>query len=136
MLFLMLTVMYWRAYFGVMANRSSMDEAATVTEKTQPTTIRLPGTVLEQAKELLASGVPGITTMSGLVAGALEAYMNMVRKEQIDHAFLRAAKDVRYQTLSREVNALFATTDRETISVEKKRTVESQEKVAASMRNA
>jgi hypothetical protein len=113
-----------------------MDDATTLTEKTQPTTVRLPGTVLEQARELLASGVPGITTMSGLVAGALEAYMNMFRKERIDRAFLRAAEDGQYQTLSREVNELFATTDRETISLENKRAVESQEKVAASMRHA
>jgi hypothetical protein len=119
-----------------MAYQASADDATSRKEKTQPTTVRLPGTLLEEAKELLASRVTGIATMSGLIAGALEAYIKMIRKEQIDRAFLRAAEDGQYQRLSREVNEMFAITDRETISLEKKQTVESRETVAASTRHA
>ena len=119
-----------------MAYQVSMDDATTRKEKTQATTVRLPGALLEEAKELLASGVTGIATMSGLIAGALEAYIKMIRKQQIDRAFLQAAEDGQYQRLSREVNEMFAITDRETISSEKKRAVESQETVAASTRHA
>jgi hypothetical protein len=119
-----------------MAYQASPDDATTRKGKTQPTTVRLPGTLLEQAQELLASGVTGIATMSGLIAGALEAYIKMIRKDQIDRAFLQAAEDGQYQRLSREVNDMFAITDRETISLEKKPTVESRETVAASTRRA
>ena len=119
-----------------MAYQVSTDDATTRKEKTQPTTVRLPGALLEETKELLASGITGITTMSGLIAGALEAYIKMIRKDQIDRAFLQAAEDGQYQRLSREVNDMFAITDRETISLEKKPTVESRETVAASTRRA
>lgn len=105
-------------------------------EKTQPTTVRLPGTLLEEAKELLESGVTGIATMSGLMKDALQTYLKMMRKQQIDLAFLQAAADSQYQRLSREVNAMFAISDRETMFGEKKQAVENRETAAASTRHA
>lgn len=119
-----------------MAYQVSTEDATTRNEKTMPTTVRLPGALLEETKELLASGITGITTMSGLIAGALEAYIKIIRKEQIDRAFLRAAEDGQYQRLAREVNEMFAITDRETLSLEKNRAVESRETVAATTRRA
>jgi hypothetical protein len=119
-----------------MQYEASTDNATTRKEKTQPTTVRLPGSLLDEAKELLASGVTNIGTMSGLIAGALEAYIKMIRKQQVDRAFLQAAENGQYQRLSREVNEMFAITDRETISREKERAVESRETAAASTRHA
>jgi hypothetical protein len=98
-------------------------DATTHKEKTQPTTVRLPGSLLDEAKELLASGVTNIGTMSALIADALEAYIRMLRKQQIDHAFLVAGKDGRYRKLSREVNEMFAISDRESVSIEDRQTV-------------
>jgi len=88
------------------------------------------------AKELLESGVTGIATMSGLMKDALQTYLKMMRKQQIDLAFLQAAADSQYQRLSREVNAMFAISDRETMFGEKKQGVENRETTAASTRHA
>jgi len=55
------------------ANNSTIEKKAT-----QPTTVRLPGSLLDEAKEFLESGVTGITTMSGLMAGALKLYLETV----------------------------------------------------------
>lgn len=119
-----------------MTYEASAHDATTGKEKTQPTTVRLPGSLLDEAKELLASGVTNIGTMSGLITGALEAYIKVIRRHEIDRAFLQAAEDGRYQKLSREVNEMFAITDRETISPEKKQTVENRQPVGVGVRQA
>ena|SRR5436190_1582700 len=99
-----------------MENRS-VSKSTIQKERTQPTTVRLPGSLLDQAKEFIESGITGIATMSGLIAGALELYLENMRKEQIDQAFLRVAEDRNYQRLSRELNQMFSNSDRETMSL-------------------
>lgn len=123
-----------------MEYRASASKSTIQKEKTQPTTIRLPGSLLEQAKELLNSGVTEIATMSGLIADALEYYLESMRKEHIDQAFLKMAEDHNYQRLSREVNAMFSNSDRETMSLQKvskkNPVLEAPEAAVASTRHA
>jgi hypothetical protein len=78
--------------------------------------------------------------MSGLIAGALEWYLENMRKEQIDQAFLKMAEDRNYQRLSRELNEMFSNSDRETMSLrkvsEKVPRPQSRETASASTRHA
>ncbi len=123
-----------------MEYRASATKSTIQKERTQPTTVRLPGSLLDQAKEFLESGVTGIATMSGLMAGALEWYLENMRKEQIDQAFLKMAEDRNYHRLSRELNEMFSNSDRETMSLRKvdKEVPEaqSQQTASASTRHA
>ena len=123
-----------------MEYRASASKSTIQKERTQPTTVRLPGSLLDQAKEFLESGVTGIATMSGLIAGALESYLEKIRKEQIDQAFLKMAEDRNYQRLSRELNEMFSHSDRETMSLrrasEKPTEAQSRQTASASTRHA
>jgi hypothetical protein len=123
-----------------MEYRASASKSTVQKEKTQPTTVRLPGNLLDQAREFLESGMTGIATMSGLVAGALEWYLEKMRREQIDQAFLKMAEDRNYQRLSRELNEMFSHSDRETMSLrkvsEKAPEARSRQTASASTRHA
>ena len=88
------------------------------------TTIRLPRHVYENAKSLLKGKVFDVRTFNELVVSALQTFIKLTKRKQIDQAFAAMAEDTNYQKEARIIASHFEGSDWEALQLAEKEGVQ------------
>lgn len=90
--------------------------------ETRTTTVRLPGPLYDQARDVVEkekSGGPGNSiSLNDLIVTAIKAYLRMYRRRQIDAAFASMAEDTDYQKEAALLAEEFEHSDWEALELE------------------
>jgi hypothetical protein len=87
-------------------------------KETRTTTVRIPRLIYDQAKCVVENEKDGsgpVVSMNDLVVYALQAYLKLYRRRQIDQAFSGMAEDVEYQKEASLLSEEFADSDWEAL---------------------
>lgn len=87
------------------------------------TTIRLPRPVYENAKSLLDRNIIDVRTFNEMVVTALQAFIKLTKRKQIDQAFAAMAEDTHYQRRTRIIASDFEASDWEALELTEKEEV-------------
>ena len=86
------------------------------------TTVRLPQPLYDQAKNFVDQEVPAADNINDFFVNAIGAYVEMLRRRQIDADFARMAKDERYKSVSKQLEREFASSDWEALALADRKT--------------
>jgi len=87
------------------------------TKKRIRTTVRLPQPLYDQAKDLLKQDAAPAENINDFFVTAIGAYVEMLRRQQIDADFARMATDERYKAISKQLDREFAHSDWESLAI-------------------
>lgn len=82
------------------------------------TTVRLPESIYEQAKAMVKQSKDNKGSLNDLFVTAIESYLRMRKRRQIDAEFAGMASDVSYQKESAHLTAEFEHSDWEALNLE------------------
>jgi hypothetical protein len=82
------------------------------------TTVRLPEPIYEQAKAMVKQDKDNKGSLNDLFVIAIEAYLRMRKRRQIDAEFAGMASDIAYQKESSELTSEFEHSDWEALNLE------------------
>jgi hypothetical protein len=85
--------------------------AAKKAKKEIRTTVRLPRALYDEAQSFVNRNLASADTMASFFVRAIESYVRLLKRRQIDAAFAGMADDARYQKEARLVAGEFATSD-------------------------
>jgi hypothetical protein len=86
------------------------------------TTVRLPQPLYEQAKNFVDQDVVAADNINDFFVTAIGAYVEMLRRQQIDADFARMATDERYKAISKQLDREFAYSDWESLAIADRKT--------------
>ena len=81
------------------------------------TTLRLPRGLYEQAVHLLEASASKAGSLNDFIVQALQAYVGLWRRRQIDAEFAAMASDANYQKRAERISEEFATSDWEALDI-------------------
>jgi len=87
--------------------------------KTQ-TTVRLPNPLYEEAKSVVERGVGDANTFNDLVVDALGMYLKLLKRKEVDRAFVGMGEDTDYQKDAGMLAAEFEHADWEALELAEK----------------
>ena len=82
------------------------------TVHTETIDVRLPGSLVKEMRQLVASGAAGSET--DLVQEAIERQINRIRRARLREEFKQAADDPEFANDMKDIEAAFRSTDAET----------------------
>jgi hypothetical protein len=88
------------ADYGLLSQRRKIMAPANISRQTRATTVRLPRAVYDQAKRFVESEKQNTATFLSLndfFVTAIQAYIKLHRRRQIDAAFAMMVEDANYQ---------------------------------------
>jgi hypothetical protein len=88
------------------------------------TTVRLPRPLYEQAKDFVDQDIVAADNINDFFVNAIGAYVEMLRRKQIDADFARMANDERYKAISKQLDREFAYSDWESLAIADRKTRE------------
>jgi hypothetical protein len=83
----------------------------TAAKKRVRTTVRLPRPLYDQARDLLKQEAVNAGTINDFFVTAIGAYVEMLRRQQIDADLARMGDDPHYKALSKQLDREFAVSD-------------------------
>jgi hypothetical protein len=95
-----------------------------LTKKRVRTTVRLPRPLYDQAKNLVDKEIVTSGNINDFFVTAIGAYVEMLRRKQIDDDFARMAHDEHYQSVSKQLDREFAFSDWEALEIADRKTRE------------
>ena len=81
------------------------------------TTVRLPQPLYDQAKSLVDQEISPADNINDFFVNAIGAYIEMLRRQEIDAQFARMATDERYKAISKQLDREFAHSDWESLAI-------------------
>lgn len=81
------------------------------------TSLRLPRSLYQQAKDLLKGEASHGATFNELVIRALSSYIRLAARRKIDRAFVGMAGDAAYQEEARTISSEFEAADEESLEL-------------------
>jgi hypothetical protein len=83
----------------------------TSAKKRVRTTVRVPQPLYDQAKHFVQKKGTAAENINDFFVTAIGAYVEMLRRQQIDADFAGMANDAQYQSISKQLNREFAVSD-------------------------
>jgi hypothetical protein len=88
------------------------------------TTVRLPRPLYDKAKNLIDQEIVTSDNINDFFVTAISAYVEMLRRKQIDDDFAGMASDEHYQSVSKQLEREFAFSDWEALEIADRKTRE------------
>jgi hypothetical protein len=80
-------------------------------------TVRLPKSIYDEARNLIAASVVPVDSLNDFLVTAIAAYVELVKRKQIDAAFAGMADDADYQKEAQLIADQFAQSDWEALEI-------------------
>jgi hypothetical protein len=88
----------------------------TPAKKRVRTTVRLPRPLYDQAKDFVEREIVTAENINDFFVTAISAYVEMLRRKQIDADFARMGDDPHYKSVAKELDREFAVSDWEALA--------------------
>jgi hypothetical protein len=85
--------------------------AAKRNEKKVRTTVSLPARLYEEVRSVVITKAASAGSINGLFVSAIRAYVNLIKRRQIDAQFARMSKDPEYQKDAVRISEEFSASD-------------------------
>jgi hypothetical protein len=87
------------------------------------TTVRLPQPLYDQAKDFVDQEIVTAENINDFFVTAIGAYVEMLRRKQIDADFARMANDPHYKAISKQLDKEFAVSDWEAFAAAERKII-------------
>jgi hypothetical protein len=99
---------------------------AVSTGKRVRTTVRVPKPLYEQARKFVDTDLVGAENINDFFVVAISAYVELLRRKEIDAQFARMATDADYHKESKLITEQFSQSDWEAFKIAEKRFLENK----------
>ena len=98
--------------------------------KIQTTTVRIPRSLYEEAREVVNEKKVKAQSMNELIVLAMASFLKSYKRRQIDAAFAGMAKDAAYQKEAALINDQFEQSDWEALAITEQDVEEAEDELA------
>jgi hypothetical protein len=95
----------------------------TAAKKRVRTTVRLPQPLYDQAKDFVDQEVVTAGNINDFFVNAIGAYVEMLRRKQIDADFARMGDDPHYKAITKQLDREFALSDWEALAAAERKII-------------
>jgi len=95
-----------------------------LSEKKVRTTVSLPERLYEEARSLVSTTATSAGSINGFFVAAIHAYVNLIKRRQIDAKFAGMSEDKEYQKEAERISVEFSQSDWEALELGEKSSVE------------